>query len=116
MSKTKRQPKEPKVNRPHIVQFRLTAAAYAKLQREAQQVGMLPNECARMKTTEGVVKVRQTPDLPFAITHELGRIGVNLNQIARRLHTIGEHDDAQLAEACERMNEVLTVLLAALTD
>lgn len=115
MTKAQRQPNKPKANRTRIVQFRLTEADYVKLKQEAQQAGLAPNECARVKTTGSVVKVRQTPGLPFEVTHELGRIGVNLNQVARQLNTTGEHDDAQLAEACARMNEVLTVIMAAIT-
>lgn len=115
MAKTKNVLKEAKVTRPHIVQFRLTEADYLRLKTEAQTVGIEPNECARMKTTGGAVMVRQFSELPFAVMHELGRIGQNLNQIARRLNTTEEHDPARLAETCERMDEVLTVILAAIT-
>lgn len=115
MAKAKNVPKETKVTRPHIVQFRLTEADYDKLKKQAHSFGLEPNECARMKTTGGTVIVRQFSELPFAVTHELGRIGQNLNQIARRLNTTDEHDPARLAETCERMDEVLTVILAAIT-
>lgn len=116
MARAKRAPKEPKVTLPRVVQFRLSEADYAKLKRDAQAAGIAPNECARLKTTGGVVTVRQSYELPFAVTYELGRIGVNMNQIARQLNMTGEHEPAELAEACERMDEMLRVILAAVSD
>ena len=115
MKKTKRQPNKPKENRTCIVQFRLTAASYEKLKKEAEAVGILPNECARLKTTNSVLSVRQVQELPVVITYELNRIGSNVNQIARTLHTTGEYEPAALEEACQHLDEVLRAILASIT-
>lgn len=113
MKNAQRQPNEPKENRTRIVQFRLTEVDYERLKEEADKAGIVPNECARVKTTGRVMTLRQTQELPFAVTSNLGRIGSNLNQIARRLNMTDEYDSTALAEACERLNELLRIILAA---
>lgn len=115
MKNAQRQPNETKENRTRIVQFRLTEADYDRLKREADKAGIVPNECARVKATGRALTIRQTPELPFAVTYELGRIGSNLNQIARRLNMTDEYEPSELAAACERLNELLHILLAAAT-
>ena len=115
MKNTQQQPNEPKENRTRIVQFRLTEADYDRLKREADKAGIVPNECARVKATGKAMTIRQTQEIPFAVTYELNRIGVNLNQIARRLHMTDEYDPTALTAACERLNELLQIILAAAT-
>jgi hypothetical protein len=106
--------KDPKETRPYRVMFRLTAAEMKRLQRYAKAVGMEPNEYAREKTVRGEVRVREVRELPFAVVHELGRIGVNMNQLARRWNMTGEHEPEEVTAAFQHMDEVLGVILKAI--
>jgi len=108
--------------RRHIITFRLTNAEMDQLEKESVASGTVPNECARLKTTGGPApgarkKVRaERPrlEVSFDLRQELRRVGVNMNQIARRLNMIGEHEPAELVSATRRVDEILAKILTGL--
>ena len=66
--------------------LRLTVAEIEHLRAQAENAGLAPHEYARLRVTEHVVKpARQHVDA--ALLAELNRIGVNVNQLARAIHT-----------------------------
>lgn len=109
--------------RPHVVSFRLTDAEMARLQEEAAAASTVPNEYARLKTVGGRApgqrrKGREAGrglEVSFELRQELRRMGVNMNQIARRLNMTGEHEPEELASASKRVDEVITTILAGMT-
>jgi Bacterial mobilisation protein (MobC) len=117
-------PKKPAdKTRPHVVSFRLTDEEMARLEREAAALGTVPNECARLKTVGGRAPGKGKPareagrvlEVSFELRQELRRVGVNMNQIARRLNMTGEHEPEELAEASRRVEEIITQLLTGAT-
>ncbi len=106
--------------RPHVVAFRLNDAEKARLQDEAAAAGMALNDAARAKVTGATASVRfsakrrqapaENPAL-FELRQQLTRVGVNLNQIARRLHMTGEHEPQELKHACRDLDELFRALL-----
>jgi hypothetical protein len=109
--------------RPHVVAFRLNDAELARLQSEAGAAGVAASDAARAKVTGAGVAVRlgrsprratPPPESPamFQLRQELSRVGVNLNQIARRLHMTGEHQPDELKDACRDVDEILRRMLA----
>ena len=112
--------KKTAATRPHVVAFRLNDAEQARLDAEAAAAGLAPNDIARAKVTGARSSVRlssrrtepqaESPAL-FQLRQELTRVGVNLNQIARRLHMTGEHEPAELRNACRDLDELLRALL-----
>lgn len=115
-------PKKPtEERRTHVVSFRLTGAEMARLEKEAAAAGTVPNECARLKTTGGRApgarrKAREGGrglEVSFELRQELRRVGVNMNQIARRLNMTGEHEPEELASASRRVDEIITSLLTS---
>ena len=103
--------------RPHVVAFRLNDAERARLAAEAAAAGLAPNDVARAKVTGArvlrtplVAGARQPPaESPamFELRQQLTRVGVNLNQIARRLHMTGEHEPDELKNACRELDAML---------
>ena len=94
-----------------------------QLEAEARGVGIGANDCARVKTIGLPVPVvtAGTPTatagaVSFDLYQEVRRAGVNLNQVARKLHTLNLAEPAELAEAGQLLKEVLTIMLAELAD
>lgn len=117
-------PKKPtNETRPHVVSFRLTDIEMAQLEKEAVAAGLVPNECARLKTLESPApgkrkkerEGRRELQVSFELRQELRRVGVNMNQIARRLNMTGEHEPEELASASKRVDEIITHILAGMT-
>lgn len=113
-------PKKPHAKtRPRVVAFRLNDEEFARLRFEADANGLRPTEVARAKVigrfTVPVSKATEgpAPEPPalFALRNEVARVGVNLNQIARRLNMTGAHEPDELAAACWAANEVLRRIL-----
>jgi Bacterial mobilisation protein (MobC) len=109
-------------SRRHILKFRVTDIELAGLRRQGEAAGLSPHECARLKACYGPAKAeRGSPALPatapdvfgFELRQDLRRVGVNLNQIARKLNTLDEHEPAELREVCATLNEILGRILAA---
>lgn len=106
--------------RPHVVAFRLNDAERARLDAEANAAGMAPADVARAKVTGARAAVRRLrartaghADSPamFELRQQLTRVGVNLNQIARRLHMTGEYEPEELRNCCRDLDELLRALL-----
>lgn len=98
------------------MQFRLTEADYEKLAAEAEKAGIVPNECARLKTTGGVLQTQEQQSFPTAMIRELNKVGINVNQIARKINMTGEYQPDVLEETCQYLNEVLRTILANTSD
>jgi hypothetical protein len=106
-----------------VVSFRLTDAEMARLEKEAAAAETVPNECARLKTVSRRVPGKRKPareaghvlEVSFELRQELRRVGVNMNQIARRLNMTGEHEPEELAEASRRVEEIIIRILAGAT-
>lgn len=107
--------KDPQEKRIHILHFRLTKAEMKRLEDEAGTVDMKPAEYARLKTTGEAATLRQVFELPSELVFEVGRCGVNLNQIARRLNMSGEYEPEELAFVCERLEQLISTVLADIT-
>ena len=76
------------------IHFRLTAEEAAKIEQNAATVGLSPSAYAKKQALEGKVKSPViTRDVGQLIYPELGKIGSNINQIARKLNM----DDEVLA-------------------
>jgi hypothetical protein len=113
-------PKKQTATRPHVVAFRLNDAERARLQRDADASGLAPNDVARAKVTGTHASVRlssrraesqaESPAM-FELRQQLMRVGVNLNQIARRFHMSGEHEPDELKNSCRELDAVLRAVL-----
>lgn len=115
--------KDAEAVRLHVVSFRLTADEFTQLESEGRGVGIGANDCARVKTiglpapsSAAAPQVTAPGAVSFDLYQEVRRAGVNLNQIARKLHTLGYAEPAELAEAGQLLKEALTILLAELAD
>lgn len=111
-------PKKPQDERlRRIIKFRVTDAEFDALRREAEAVGLSAHECARMKATGTmpvvVSSAQAEPPGMFELRTELRRVGVNMNQIARRLNMSGEHYPDELRDASKHLDEILLEILAA---
>lgn len=104
--------KDPQEKRVHVMRLRLTDAELQRLKNEACRVNMSPYAYARIKMIGQEAKLRQVFELPPDLVFEVGRCGVNLNQIARRLNMSGEYEPEQLAFACERLEELINIVLS----
>ena len=70
------------------INFRLTEAENTKLQVNAYRAGLTPSMYAKKMAIEGKVKPQIiSPDEAKEITSQLGKIGSNLNQVARKLNS-----------------------------
>jgi Bacterial mobilisation protein (MobC) len=92
----------PKVSSLRDVQLKLnlTAAEYECVVRRARAVGMRPNHFGRamvLKKEAALAVNQRSPSNAERLTyHVLGRVGSNLNQVARRMHQTGEPAPADL--------------------
>lgn len=111
----------PELNRPHRVWFRLTGAEMAKLADAAGKAGVPANEYARMKAIGSRSPVgaqfrqQQEPPGMFELRHQLIRVGTLMNQIARRLNMVGEHEPQELTEASRDLREIFRRILSEIT-
>lgn len=87
--------------------FRLTETEFNRLQVMARECRMTLSDFCRHMFLIGRVEVKQTRQLPFEVVMALDRIGVNLNQIARKLNATGQLEPAALERALERLNAVI---------
>jgi hypothetical protein len=112
----KRPAEKPKENRTETLIFRITRPQKKRVEKEAKSFHMEPNAYARLKVLGERVAVRRVRELPPEVTLELGRIGVNLNQIARRLNMTGEYEPEELAASCGRLEELLGIILSTVIE
>lgn len=81
-----------------ILKIRMTESEHDKLKRLAAQCGYTVAEIARRKVLDEQLVVRTSRRLPVDAYNELKKIGVNLNQMARRMNASPRVDplDVQL--------------------
>lgn len=91
--------------------IRLTPAERLALQEEAERLSLSPTSLARQRLLRGRVVVQEHRRLDPRQAFELGRIGVNLNQIARALNS-GQNLNSAAIEAA--LGELRQLLAAAL--
>lgn len=78
--------------RSSVLKLRVTQGEFDSLKRDAQRTGQTVSEIARRKVLNESLTFRTTRRLPTEAYAELRRIGVNLNQIARRMNASGRAD------------------------
>jgi hypothetical protein len=97
--------------RSECLTIRLTPAERLALLAEAEQLSITPTSLARQRLIRGRLVVHEHRRLDPRQVFELGRIGVNLNQIARALNS-GQHlnpatIEGVLAELKRLIGEIL---------
>lgn len=93
-----RPPKHQDDRRSSILKIRVTTTEHDSLKREAAHAGYTVTEIARRKLLGERLTVRTSRHLPVDAYNELKKIGVNLNQMARRMNASPRVDplDVQL--------------------
>lgn len=92
--------------------IRLTPAERLSLLDEAERLSMSPTELARQRLTRGRVVVHEHRKLGPRQVFELGRIGVNLNQIARALNSRQNINPATIESAIAELRQLIAGLLS----
>ncbi len=90
---------------------RLAPAERLALQAEAARLRMSPTELARQRVLRGRVVVREHRQLDPRLVFELGKIGVNLNQIARALNSQQQVNPAVIHAAIAELRPVIASLM-----
>lgn len=88
------------------VKFRLSAIERAQLETRAEQAGKTVTDFARTAALGKPLKVVQHASPDMETRTELRRIGVNLNQIAKRLNQTGGHAPAALLEVIGKLDSI----------
>jgi len=71
----------------HTLRFTVPTAEYIRIQKAAARAGVSVSQYLRERERSGQTIVRETRALSPEVFAELRRIGVNLNQAVRFLHT-----------------------------
>jgi hypothetical protein len=91
--------------------IRLTPAERLALQDEAERLSISPTSLARQRLLSGRVVVHEHRRLDPRQAFELGRIGVNLNQIARALNSGQRLNPAAIEAALAELGELLAEIV-----
>jgi len=91
--------------------IRLTPAERLSLLDEAERLAISPTELARQRLLRGRVVVHEHRKLAPRQVFELGRIGVNLNQIARALNSRQNINPATIESAIAELKELVASIL-----
>ena len=91
--------------------IRLTPAERLALSAEAARLRLSPTELARQRLIRGRVVVRQHRQPDPRLVFELGKIGVNLNQIARALNSDQKLNPATIEAALDELRPVIARLM-----
>ncbi len=91
--------------------IRLTPNERIALQTEAERLALTPTELARQKLVEGRVVVRGHRQLSPQHVFTLGRIGVNLNQIARTLNSGRAMASGEIDEVLRELRQILAAII-----
>ena len=87
--------KEPEITYTHHINLRLTDVQYESISENAKAAGLSLSEYIRRQLIKGkvIAKYELVADLPELkkLISEFGKIGSNLNQIARHFNTGGIH-------------------------
>lgn len=96
--------KSPQENRAEQVSIRLSPLELATLRSKADTAKTNVTAFVRAAALGQRVSVTKSTAPDFATRHELRRIGVNLNQIARALHEGRGHDPHELLALCAKLD------------
>lgn len=96
--------------------IRLTPAERLALQEEAEGLSLTPTELARQRLVEGRVLVREHRQLPPRHVLALGRIGTNLNQIARSLNSLEDVTSSEIDDALRDLRRLLASIIEGADD
>jgi hypothetical protein len=91
--------------RPRVVSFRMTEEEHARLEAKAREAGQPIGEYAR-QAAEGGRIVARVSRVDFALTDQIRRLGVNLNQIAKHVNA-GRSPPVYLERLCARVEAML---------
>jgi len=91
--------------------IRLTPAERLALQEEAERLSLSPTSLARQRLLRGRVVVQEHRRLDPRQVFELGRIGVNLNQIARALNSGQNINPAAIEAALAELRSLLAQIV-----
>ncbi len=91
--------------------IRLTPAERLALQEEAERLSLSPTSLARQRLLRGRVVVQEHRQLDPRQVFELGRIGVNLNQIARALNSGQNINPAAIEAALAELRTLLAQIV-----
>lgn len=106
--------------RSRVLSVRLSADEYERLKGEALAAGIPLPALTRAKVTGTAsvalapapgIRKAETPEL-FALRRAVDASGINLNQIARKLHMSGEYVPRELQDAMAAHHEILARILA----
>lgn len=99
--------KDASERRTNLLPVRLTPAERLRIEKDALGAGLTASDFVRTQALKkGRPVVRETVTLDPAVFDELRRIGVNLNQIARRANQSGRISPA-LSHVCETLESIL---------
>lgn len=88
------------------VRFDLRPSDFLHAVEAAEKAGMTLTAYARQQFLSGRVVIKQTRQLDYAAFNQLRSIGVNLNQIARKLHQT-DKVSPNLDHICELLEKFL---------
>lgn len=80
------------------------------VKQRAAQSGLTASDYTRQMLLSGAVVMREAA-ADFALTDQLRRIGVNLNQVARVANATGEIDPVKLDDCLATLNDLLEKLI-----
>ena len=98
--------------RNHRVEVRLNDAEYAKLAATVARAGISREGFLRHLIGGYAPREKPPPDY-YAMMEELRRVGGNLNQIARAVHTFGKIDAKEYDENAALYREILRKITEA---
>ena len=101
--------KEPIEKRTHWLKFRINETERAQIGTMAEKTGLSLSEYMRRMALNGHIEIRES-QADFELIRALERIGVNLNQITKKLNTTGQLQSHSHAATLKRINEHLDAL------
>ena len=98
--------------RNHLIRFRLDDTEHAKFLEDVEKTGLTQQAFLKLLVSGYAPKEKPPPDY-YAMTTELRRVGNNLNQIARAIHTTGLFDPSEYDENAKLYRETLREITKA---
>ena len=102
-------------SRTHRVQVRLDDSEYAKFIKTVSRTGLSQESFLRLLIGGYAPREKPPPDY-YSMMEELRRVGNNLNQIARAIHTIGIFDPKEYEENAALYRETLRKITKAVIE
>ena len=88
------------------IKFDVRRSDFLHASQNAEKAGMSLTAYSRQQFLKGRVVIKKTRHLDYAAYDQLRRIGVNLNQIARKFHMTGK-TPKELSRVCVRIEKFL---------